>query len=186
MTIKNYLIVLLATLLIASTVQVHAFTKDDLKSYSLDKLFSLLQKETDGDQARLIEGEIWEKWLKAESDDIDYLMNDAFQFRREYNFELAIQSLNDIIQRVPHYSEAWNQRAIVYFYQGKPKLALKDIDKALELEPRHFGALAGKAVIHLQLEEFELAKKSIKKALAIHPFIPEVQLFPDLDRLSKP
>ena len=186
MNTKNGLIVLLTILFMATSLWGHAFTKEDLQSFSLDKLFSLLQKETDGDQARLIEGEIWEQWLKAESDDIDYLMNDAFQLRRENNFELAIRSLNDIIERVPHYSEAWNQRAIVYFYQGKPELALNDIDKALELEPRHFGALAGKAVIHLQLEEFELAKKSIKKALAIHPFIPEVQLFPDLDRLSKP
>lgn len=161
-------------------MQAHAFTAEDLKTYDLNRLFSLLQMETKESQARLIENQIWLSWLSAESEKIDYLMNDAYYFRREFNLSEAINSLNEVIELVPNYSEAWNQRAIAHFYQGNLELALKDIEKTLVLEPRHFGALAGRAVIQLRMDKRDLAKQSIKEAIAIHPFLPERTLFPEL------
>ena len=158
---------------------------NEIKELSLDELFSSLKEETNEDNARKLENQIWISWLNAENDEIDGLMNDAIYFRREYNLSSAIDSLNEVITKVPNYAEAWNQRAIAYFYQGKLDLALTNIKKTLELEPRHFGAMAGRAVIHLKLNQPDLAKKSISEALKIHPFLPERTLFPELSNQSK-
>ena len=180
MTIKKSLIASLFIFLMLCTMKAYALSVEELKSFSLDQLFSQLKKETDEGQARKIENQIWLSWLKAGNDEVDGLMNDAYYFRREFNLTSAANSLNEVIAKAPNYSEAWNQRAIVFFYQGKLDLALKDIEKTLELEPRHFGAMAGRAVIHLKLNQRELAKSSIAEALDIHPFLPERTLFPEL------
>ena len=153
---------------------------NEIKDLSLDELFSSLKIEKDENKARKLENQIWLSWLSAENDEIDGLMNDAIYFRREYNLTSAIDSLNEVIAKAPNYAEAWNQRAIAYFYQGELDLALTDIKKTLELEPRHFGAMAGRAVIHLKLDQPDLAKASIVEALKIHPFLPERTLFPEL------
>lgn len=147
---------------------------------SLDELFASLKVTTDEQEARKLENEIWLTWLSAENDEIDSLINDAFQLRREFNLIGAVDLLNQVIEKVPNYAEAWNQRAIAYFYQGKLDLALNDIDKTLELEPRHFGAMAGRAVIYLKLSRPDVARESIAEALKLHPFLPERTLFPDL------
>ncbi len=184
MNVQKHIVVLVVACLFScpsiSNAQVEDFTAKELTSFSLDQLFSVLGKATKESQARLIENQIWQSWLKAESDEIDYLMNDAYYFRREYNLDSAIESLNEVIEKRPEYSEAWNQRAIAYFYKGKLDLALSDIEKTLMFEPRHFGAMAGRAVIHLKLNQTELAKQSILQAIAIHPFLPERSLFPEL------
>ena len=107
-------------------------------------------------------------------------MNDAFHFRREFDLTQAIKVLNEVITKVPDYAEAWNQRAIAYFYQGNLDQALDDIKKTLELELWRFGAMAGRAVIRLKLNQPDKAKSSIAEALTIHPFLPERTLFPEL------
>jgi len=180
MNIKKGLIFSFCIFLMTYAVNVHAFSDKELKTFDLDKLFNLLKHEENENQARKLENQIWLSWLSAENDEIDGLINDAFHFRREFNLTLAIKILDEIIEKVPHYAEAWNQRAIAYFYKGDLDLAIKNIEKTLELEPRHFGAMAGRAVIHLKLTEKELAKASIAKALTIHPFLPERTLFPEL------
>ncbi len=185
MNFKKGLFLTILVLTMFFTANVNAFSDKELKTFDLDKLFSLLKDETNENQARKLENQIWLSWLSAENDEIDGLINDAFHFRREFNLPLAIKILNEVIEKVPNYSEAWNQRAIAYFYQGKLDLAMKDIEKTLELEPRHFGAMAGRAVIHLKLTQRELAKSSIAEALTIHPFLPERTLFPELYDKSK-
>lgn len=163
----------------------NSIASEQIEKLSLDQLFASLKVTTDEQKSRKLENQIWLTWLSAENDEIDSLINDAFQLRREFNLLGAVDFLNQIIEKVPHYSEAWNQRAIAYFYQGKLDLALKDIEKTLELEPRHFGAMAGRAVINLKLSRPDLARASIAEALKLHPFLPERTLFPDLYEKTK-
>ncbi len=158
-----------------------SIANNQLKSLNLDELFSLLKAETDEKKARKYENQIWQIWLKPKNEKINGLMNDAYYFRKELNITSALESLNEIISKEPNYAEAWNQRAIAYYYQNKFDLALVDIEKTLELEPRHFGAMAGRAVIYLRKNKHDLAKASIKQALEIHPFLQERELFPELN-----
>ena len=111
---------------------------------------------------------------------IDALMQDALRDRRSYNFDSALEVLNKVIKIKPDYSEAWNQRATVYFHQKKYEKSLEDIAKTLELEPRHFGSLAGRAVIRLRQNKSALARQNIVEAMKYHPFLKERSMFPGL------
>lgn len=146
----------------------------------LDDLFQQLKEAPTEIEARKLENKIWKSWLTSGDSQIDDLMQKAFKKRRSYNFDGALDLLNQVIALKPDYPEVWNQRATVYFHQEKYEKSLEDIAKTLELEPRHFGSLAGRAVIRLKQQKPALAIQNIKLALKIHPFLKERSLFPNL------
>jgi len=146
----------------------------------LDDLFQQLKDAPTETEARKFENKIWKSWLTSGDSQIDDLMQKAFRKRRSYNFDGALELLNQVIALKPNYPEVWNQRATVYFHQENYEKSLEDIAKTLELEPRHFGSLAGRAVIRLKQQKPALAIQNIKVALKIHPFLKERSLFPNL------
>jgi len=147
---------------------------------SLDDLFSALKNATDEHTAREYENRIWLEWFKSGDKEVDELMQIAMQKRRNYDFNGAIEVLNQVITMKPGYAEAWNQRATVHFHQQEYEKSLQDIAKTLELEPRHFGAMAGRTVIRLQQMKPALARQNVLQALKLHPFLKEKAFFPDL------
>ncbi len=146
----------------------------------LDSLFMDLKHSSNEAEARKLESLIWKTWLESEDDKIDVLMQQALRKRRGYDFNGALEILNQVITLKPDYSEGWNQRATVYFHQEKYEKSLEDIAKTLELEPRHFGSLAGRAVIRLKQLKPILARQNIKEAVEIHPYLKERNMFPGL------
>ena len=148
---------------------------------SQDQLFELLAGSTDADQARVYENQIWLNWFKSGDATIDEWMQQAMRQRKNYDFSGALKTLNRVIERDARYPEAWNQRAIVYFYQGDAEQSLQDIARALELEPRHFGSMAGRAMIRLQQGKPVIAMQNILQAVKLHPYLPERALFPGLE-----
>ena len=146
----------------------------------LDALFSSLKDSSDEMEARKYENAIWESWFQSGNDEVDALMKEAMRKRGNYDFNGAIETLNQVIGIDPDYPEAWNQRATVYFHQREYEKSLEDVAKTLELEPRHFGAMAGRAVIRLQQGKVALAYQNVLQALKIHPFLKERAFFPNL------
>ncbi len=146
----------------------------------LDNLFEKLKISPDETTARENANRIWEAWFKSGDSKIDELMQQAIRKRETYNYDGAIEILNQIIAQKPDYSEAWNQRATIYFFKQEYEKSLEDVAKTLELEPRHFGALAGRGIIRLRQNKPALAVQNILKAMEIHPFLPERSLIPDL------
>ena len=151
-------------------------------SSNLDALFLELKHSENVTEAKALEKQIWEKWMESGDDDIDELLQQAMRKRRVYDFEGSIIILNKIIALKPDFSEAWNQRATLYFYQEKYEESLIDIAKTLELEPRHFGSLAGRAVIRWRQAKPALARQNIIEALKVHPFLKEQKMFPGLKK----
>ena len=147
---------------------------------TLDSLFEELRNATDEMTAREIENRIWSSWFESGDAEIDSLMQKAMQRKRVYDFNGAHALLDEIIELKPDYSEAWNQRATVYFHQGEQERSLEAIARTLELEPRHFGSMAGRIVIRLQQFKHALARQNLIEALKIHPFLKERAFFPDL------
>ena len=133
-------------------------------------------------EAKALEKQIWEEWMVSGDDAIDELLQQAMRKRRVYDYEGSIKILNKIIILKPDFSEAWNQRATLYFYQEKYEESLIDIAKTLELEPRHFGSLAGRAVIRWRQAKPALARQNIIEALKVHPFLKEQNMFPGLKK----
>ncbi|NNE64766.1 MAG: tetratricopeptide repeat protein [Gammaproteobacteria bacterium] len=150
-------------------------------SGKLDALFEQLKQAGDQATARQIENEIWQTWFESGDKEIDALMRAAMRERSSYNFEAAVEVLNRVIDQMPEYAEAWNQRATVYFHQSKFEESLQDIATTLELEPRHFGAMAGRAVIRLQQNKPALAMQNVIEASKLHPYLREKSLFPGLE-----
>ena len=146
----------------------------------LNQLFDQLKSAPNQQIAITYENQIWQLWFQSGNREIDDLMQQAMQRRRVYDFNGSIELLNQIIELNPDYSEGWNQRATMRFYQEKYAEALEDIAKTLELEPRHFGALAGRAIIRLKQFKPVIARKNIDEALKLHPYLKERSYFPDL------
>ena len=148
---------------------------------SLDLLFFSLKYAQDEETSRVYENEIWQEWFQSGDELTDSLMQEAMQKRGNYDFAGAAEILNKVIELNPHYAEAWNQRATVYYYQENYAASLEDIAKTLELEPRHFGALSGRAMIRLYQSKPALARQNIIEASKIHPYLKERSLFPGID-----
>lgn len=149
--------------------------------HALNALFQRLKQSADDTTARQYENSIWLAWFESGDSEVDDLMQQAMRKRRSYNFEAALEILNQVLARQPEYAEAWNQRATVHFHLSEFEKSLQDIARALELEPRHFGAMAGRAMIRLRQSKPALARQNIIQALKIHPYLPERSLFPGLE-----
>ena len=149
-------------------------------SADLDNLFESLRTAPNETMAREYENKIWLQWFKSGDKEIDLLMQQAMQKRRNYDFNGALDIINQVIGLKPDYAEAWNQRATVHFHQQKYDKSLQDIARTLELEPRHFGAMAGRTVIRLQQMKPALARQNVLQALQLHPYLKERTFFPDL------
>ncbi len=147
----------------------------------LDTLFAALQSAETEEQARDYENRIWLRWFEAGNAEIDELMQQAMSRRRNYDFNGALDVIDQVIAIDPDYAEAWNQRATVYFHQQEYEKSLEAVAKTLELEPRHFGAMAGRAVIRLQQMKPALARQNVLEALKLHPYLKERVFFPDLN-----
>lgn len=154
---------------------------DSSGAKDLDTYFSELKTAPDQQAASAIENQIWGLWFQSGDAIVDAIMKDAMKQKGVYDFNGAIELINKAIDLKPDYSEAWNQRATVYFYQEKYQLALEDVATTLALEPRHFGAIAGRAVIRLHQNKPALARQNIIEALKINPYLKERNFFPDLE-----
>lgn len=148
----------------------------------LDALFVELKNAENEAEASATEEKIWLAWMESGDNEIDTMLRDAMRKRRSYDFDGSIAILNEIIKLKPDFSEAWNQRATLYFFQKKYEESLLDIAKTLELEPRHFGSLAGRAVIRWRQLKPELARQNIIEAMKVHPFLKEQNMFPGLQK----
>jgi len=139
-----------------------------------DWLFEALRTAPTEQVARAVEDQIWRFWMsQAPDQESAELMNKAMERREQYDFAGAIEQLDLLVARAPDWSEAWNQRATVLFFQEEFDRSLEDVEKVLALEPRHFGALAGKAVILMQQGRIELGQKALREAVAVHPWLRE-------------
>ena len=158
-----------------------ALSDEETREARLDRLFSELAAAPDEATAKTIENQIWVNWLQSGDTEIDTLMADAIQRRRQYDFGGALEVLNTVVAKAPDYAEGWNQRAMVNFYLRNYEASLADIAETLKREPRHFGALAGRGIIRFQQGKPALAYQSIITAMKIYPFIPERSMVPDFN-----
>lgn len=81
----------------------------------------------------------------------------------------AKETVDAAIRESPDFAEAYNQRAIIYFEEGKFALAAIDCEKALSLMPRHYGAMAGLGRCLLRLDDEVGALAAFTLAKTINP-----------------
>lgn len=135
----------------------------------LDTLFETLRSSSDATLLLQVEEEIWDIWYQSGSDEIDELMLQAAELVRGGELAAAEDLYTQIIEIRPDFSEGWNRRATVRFYQRDYEGSLADIETTLRLEPRHFGAIWGLGMILGTREDYARAIEAFERLLEIKP-----------------
>ena len=143
----------------------------------LDQLFADLQTPLSTIAVQKIENQIWQYWLSFPDDQtIENTMTAAMLMMERGQLQSAERIFGRIIEREPHFAEAWNKRATVRFLAGNHNGSAEDIAKVLQLEPRHFGALSGLGMIHMHNGDWQNALKTYELAFSIHPYLANVEM----------
>jgi tetratricopeptide (TPR) repeat protein len=87
----------------------------------------------------------------------------------------ACQILDDLIESLPDFAEAWNRRAVLYFVTHEYGKAIADCQVAVDLNPVHFGAWHGLGLCYTALGEYPQAIRAFNRALEIQPYSIENQ-----------
>ena len=149
-------------------------TMTEARAAERDWLFEALRTAPTETIGKAIADQIWRFWSSGAPDqDAAELLKLAIERSRWQDFNGALVHLDKLIARAPNWSEAWNQRATVYFHQEDYDRSLADVARTLTLEPKHFGALAGKAVIFMRQGRIELGQRALREALELHPWLKE-------------
>ena len=156
---------LTAVLTLANPVVVNA----DQTDQRLDELFQTLQTSNDASELTDVESAIWEIWYDSGEADIDSQMMDAGALVSAGELIAAESIYSSIIAQYPNFSEGWNRRATVRFYQRDYDGSLADIEQTLKLEPRHFGAIWGLGMIMGLQQDYQRAIIAFEALLEIKP-----------------
>jgi tetratricopeptide (TPR) repeat protein len=135
----------------------------------LDELFSVLQSSEDQTELQTIESSIWEIWFDSGKPEIDLLMEEAGSAVQAGKLAYAEGLYSQVIEKLPDFSEGWNRRATVRFYQNDYAGSLEDIQRTLILEPRHFGATWGLGMILGSQRDLIGAIAAFERLLEIKP-----------------
>lgn len=169
--------------LIFSVGGTHALANDELTAASpttapknavsvqLDRLFAQLALSRTPEDAKIVEGLIWNVWNRSGSISVDLLMDRGLDALSEGNYENALTFMDEVVDLAPGYSEGWNKRATVHFLRDDYASALNDLEATLALEPRHFGAIGGLALVLEDIGDKEGALDAYRRVLAVHPYL---------------
>ena len=141
----------------------------DQTDQRLDNLFQTLQTSSDDGKLLEVEADIWKIWYESGEAEIDSLMLEAGALMDSGNLTAAETIYADVINQAPAFSEGWNRRATVRFYQRDYDGSLADIEQTLKLEPRHFGAIWGLGMILGLQQDYQRAIGAFEKLLEIKP-----------------
>jgi len=112
----------------------------------LAALFDTLRSSQDALVLVQTEAEIWDIWYQSGSEEVDALMLEAAGLVRGGDLAAAESLYTEVTERLPKFSEGWNRRATVRFYQrdyagsleGTPVfLGCSDVDAHIPLARVH-------------------------------------------------
>jgi len=141
----------------------------DQKDTRLDGLFGILQSSENEPELQQTEASIWEIWYESGQQEIDALMEEARVAVQSSDLAQAESLYSEVIELAPDFSEGWNRRATVRYYQRNFEGSLDDIQQTLILEPRHFGAVWGLGMILGWKQDFSGAIIAFERLLEINP-----------------
>ena len=135
----------------------------------LDGLFQTLRTSEDPSVLGETESAIWEIWYDSGREEIDAMLLEAAGLMSSGQLAEAESIYTRIIAELPMFSEGWNRRATVRYYQRDYAGSLEDIEQTLRLEPRHFGAIWGLGMILGAQRDYQRAILAFERLLEIKP-----------------
>lgn len=126
-------------------------------------------------RAARAEAALWAMWTRSGDAAVDALMRDGIAAMEDRRFEDAERLFTRIIERAPHFAEAWNKRATVRYLANDFAGSIADCEATLARNPSHFGALSGQGLCHMARGEAREAADLFRRSLAVHPHLETVR-----------
>jgi tetratricopeptide (TPR) repeat protein len=117
----------------------------------------------------MAEDALWAVWFRADTPEHNHTLERVRQSIIHQQLEEAETLVNRLIVDSPNFAEAYNQRAFVYFLQGRFAESADDCTRVLARNPFHIGAVEGLAKCQLGLNRPRDALKSLCRALKLRP-----------------
>jgi tetratricopeptide (TPR) repeat protein len=118
----------------------------------------------------MAESALWAIWFRADTPENNQALDDIRQMISHHRLESAIDLATRLIARAPKFAEAYNQRAIAFYIQGRYAESAEDCQRVLQLNPYHIGAVSGLAQCQLELDQPHEALRTLRRALKLQPF----------------
>ncbi len=141
----------------------------DQNDARLNPLFESLRASEAATEAALIERQIWVIWEEVADPEVGELMTRGALAMRRGDNDVALETLDQVVDQAPDYAEGWNRRATLHYMMDNLDASLADIEATLALEPRHFGALSGRGLVYIRKRDFRSALIAFEEALAVSP-----------------
>ena len=141
----------------------------DQTDQRLDDLFYTLQSSQDTTLLLETESSIWEIWYESGKAEVDTMLGEAAELMGSGQLAAAESIYSRVVEAAPNFSEGWNRRATVRYYQRNYAGSLDDIEETLKLEPRHFGAIWGLGMIMGAQRDYQRAILAFERLLEIKP-----------------
>ena len=162
-------IIILLKVVLALAFSLPMVASGDQTDQRLGQLFETLQSSQDETALQETEAAIWDIWYDSGDENVDEVMLQAAELVRAGELAAAEIIYSEVIETLPGFSEGWNRRATVRFYQRDYEGSLADIEETLKLEPRHFGAIWGLGMILGSQRDFQRAILAFERLLEIKP-----------------
>src|SRR5205823_3574179 len=115
---------------------------------------------------------LWSLWFRADSGANAQELQRLMRLR---DTRKKLSGLNLLVEKAPHFAEAYNQRAILFFHLEELQKSIADCERVVKLNPHHFGAHAGMAQCYMKLGKPRPALKAFRHALRINPGMEGVE-----------
>jgi tetratricopeptide (TPR) repeat protein len=118
----------------------------------------------------MAEDALWAVWFRADTPEHNQTLEKVRLAIGREEFVQAEVMVTRLIADAPNFAEAYNQRAIIYFHQGRFAESVLDCQRVLSRNPYHFGALSGMAGCQLELKRPHDALKTLRRGLKLQPY----------------
>ena len=119
--------------------------------------------------------QLWSIWFWQKGKIPLEQIEESERLLAEGDVDAATSILDDLVDAVPDFAEAWNRRAVLKFMTQSYDRAIDDCEMVLTLNPVHFGALHGLGLCHAALGNYSAAIRAFRSALEIQPHAIENQ-----------
>jgi tetratricopeptide (TPR) repeat protein len=117
----------------------------------------------------MAEDALWAVWFRADTPEHNRLLEQVRDLIRREQLDGALALAARLIAKAPNFAEAYNQRAFVYFLQGRFAESAEDCRRVIKRNPYHIGAIEGLAKCQLGLNRPRDALQSLRRALKLRP-----------------
>lgn len=118
---------------------------------------------------------LWDIWFRADTPENNARLKEIAALNANRDYGRAEELASKLILQAPAFAEAYNQRAIALFFQGRHADSARDCRRVLELNPWHIGALSGLGQCYLALGDRRQAVEVFRRVLKLQPHGEEIR-----------